>query len=129
MKRIIALIVMITYMASAIEFSYALHYCGGHFKRVCFTSNTEKGCCEKNEHKTHCCKDKIVKAKFKDNHSASAKAILGKVAFAKIAILHPHLTLPKFKFFSGYPEFVSNDPSPPTLSEISIYLMNCVLRI
>ena len=129
MKRLIALMVLMTYMASAIGFTFSFHYCGGHYKGICFTSDTERGCCGKNEHKTNCCEDKVIKAKFKDDHSSSVKATLGKVAFEKAALLHTYLVPLKIQDVGGYPEFVSNDPSPPHLNNVPIYLMNCVLRV
>lgn len=115
-------------MASAIGFTYSLHYCGGHYKGIFFTSDTEKGCCGKGKHKKNCCNDKVITAKFKSNHAASVKAILGKVFFECTAIQYPVITL-THNLADGYRTYISSDPSPPILSDIPIYLLNRDLRI
>ena len=128
MKKLIALIVMMTYMASAFGFSYSLHYCGGHFKKVCFTSDTEKGCCGNGKHKKNCCDDKVVTAKFKDNHTTFAKAVLSKVFFEHSAIHCPFISSGNY-VVEGYRTSISNDPSPPGSSNFPLYLLNRVIRI
>lgn len=128
MKRIVALVLIVTYMASAIGFSYSLHYCGGHYKYVCFTSDTEKGCCGKNEHKSNCCKDKVIKAKFKSNHNPVAKAVLGKVFFECTTVHQLAISSSNYAA-DGYRTYISSDPSPPGSSDCPIYLLNRVLRI
>lgn len=128
MKRFLSLIIMITYMASAIGLTFSFHYCGGHYKGFYLTADTEKDCCGKNEHKTRCCHDKVVKAKFKEDHSYSVKTILSKVLFADAIVF-------KSPVFSVQPfpqlreSFVSNDASPPRSRGVPIYLLNRVFRI
>jgi hypothetical protein len=127
MKKLLAVLIMVTYMASAIGFTYSLHYCGGHFKGVCFTSDTEKGCCGKGKHKENCCKNKVVSAKFKGGHAPSAKALLSKVFFVQAILVHAELPVNN-NVYAGFPAYVSSDPSPPFSSSVAIYLLDCVLR-
>lgn len=68
MKKLLSVVVLVCYMASAIGVSYALHYCGSHFKEVCFTADTEKDCCGSHE-KPGCCHDDVIKVKIKDSHA------------------------------------------------------------
>ncbi len=119
---------MAIYMASAVGFSFSFHYCGGHYKGICFTSDTEKGCCGKNEHKTNCCEDKVVKAKFKDDHSSSAKAILAKIFSPQAIQQYPALFNHKVIYVAQL-TYVANDSSPPFTPSTPLYLMNRVLRI
>jgi hypothetical protein len=128
MKKLIAICLMVTYMASAIGFSYSLHYCGGHFKGVCFTSDTEKGCCGEGNHKKNCCNDKVVSAKFKGSHTPSVKALLSKVFFVQAILVHAELPVNN-NVYAGFPVYVSSDPSPPFSSPVPIYLLNRVLRV
>lgn len=127
-KKLLTVVLMITYMAGAVGFTFSLHYCGGHYKSTCFTSDTEKGCCGKNEHKTNCCKDKTFKAKFKDNHSSSAKAVVAKVFFTDAIIHQPVLTAQAISY-ADCDTYVANDSSPPFVRGVPIYLMNRVFRI
>lgn len=114
-------------MACAVGFTFSFHYCGGHFRYICFTSDTEEGCCGENEHKTNCCEDKVVSAKVKD-HTAFAKMLLPKVFLAD-AILPSHPLNRPVICHTGYRSYVANDSSPPIVSDVPIYLMNRVLRI
>ncbi len=128
MKKVIAFFVMLVYMAGAIGLTFSFHYCGGHFKNICFTSDTEKGCCGKGEHKKNCCEDKVVSAKFKSDHSSSAKTILSKV-FSPQALLNYHPVFQQIITHENYQTYVANDSSPPIVNSVPIYLMNRVLRV
>ena len=70
MKRLLSVIVLVCYMVSAIGLSCSLHYCGKHFREICFTDDTEKNCCGKHE-QPGCCHDDVIKVKVSDNHAPS----------------------------------------------------------
>lgn len=55
-------------MASAIGVTCSLHYCGTHFRELCFTADTEKNCCGEFE-KPGCCHDDVIKVKVSDSHA------------------------------------------------------------
>lgn len=128
MKKLVTVFMMFLYMASAMGFSFSLHYCGGHYKQLCFTSDTEEGCCGESEHKSNCCEDKVISAKYKDDHTAYAKIILPKMFFADAAPVYPSITLSGISY-NTHDGYVANDSSPPIVSDVPIYLMNRVLRI
>lgn len=128
MKKLFAIFLMVTYMAGAIGFSYSLHYCGGHFRHVSFSSDTEKGCCGHGKHKKNCCKDKVVKAKNSDDQSFKVKTTVGKVFF--FHVYKPTNCELVQRTFCECTNFVeSSDSSPPFVRSIPIYLQNRVLRI
>jgi hypothetical protein len=127
MKKLVTLILMTTYMACSIGFTFSFHYCGDDFRYVCFTSDTEDGCCGESEHKTNCCEDKVVTANVKD-HTALAKMVLPKVFFAD-GIQPSNPFSYAVSCYSGHRCGVSNNSSPPLASDVPIYLMNRVLRI
>ena len=128
LNKFLTVVLMITYMAGAIGFTFSFHYCGGHYKGICFTSDTEKGCCKKNEHKTHCCKDKVFKAKFTGDHSSSAKAVIAKAFFLQATMPEP-IAIAEQETREFADTYVANDSSPPFVRGVPLYLMNRVLRI
>jgi hypothetical protein len=128
MKKLLTLVLMITYLASAIEFSFSFHYCGGSFKEICFTSDTEKNCCGTKEKSAGCCSDKVVKAKFKDDQTVFAKSVSSKVLVVH-GVLPPAIPSLACNISQGYPIYISSDPSPPVTRTIPIYLKNRVFRI
>lgn len=127
MKRFITLVLLIAYSASAIGLSFSLHYCGGHLKNICFTSDTEKNCCGKNEHKSHCCKDKHFSAKFKDDHSRSVYTVLIEMAAAvPVTVVHQQRSLcyAETAYSTSFPTINS-----PPWRNVPVYLLNCTFRI
>lgn len=128
MKRLISLLILVTYMASAIGFSFSLHYCGGHFKSVCFTKDTEKDCCGKSEHKTNCCHDKVITAKVKDDHSSSVFSFSPKIFIAD-AVIGPRFVANVISTHSAHDRLSFTDSSPPKVPGIPVFLKNRVLRI
>lgn len=127
MKKLVTIILMMTYMACAIGFTFSFHYCGGHYKYVCFTADTEEDCCGENEHKTNCCDDKVVSAKVKD-HTAFAKMLLAKVFFVHDLQPSPQYSY-KVAYHTGYRYYWASNSSPPIVTDVPIYLLNRVLRI
>ncbi len=130
MKKLIALVLMVTYMACAIGFTFSFHYCGGKFMEICFTSDTDKNCCGTKEKAGGCCEDKVVSAKHKDNHAPSAKALIAKVFFLDF------IALPSFAFKAekirgeDFSTYIAKDLPPPLIvSKIPLYLLIRVLKI
>ena len=119
---------MLTYMASAIGFTFSLHYCGGSFKEVCFTSDTEKNCCGTKEKAGGCCSDKVVKIKCKDSHSPAAHSVLPDLNYYISPVTQFVCTVVK-RTAKGYQTFVFNDTSPPPVRGVPIYLKNRVFRV
>jgi hypothetical protein len=127
MRRLLVLTLLIAYMASVVGFSFSFHYCGKHFRYITFSHDTEKGCCGKNERKSKCCSDKIVKAKIKDDCTQPAKAVFGKIMLHGVIHFRPR---PQQKIcYDVRHYFVANDSSPPFDRSTPIYLANRVIRI
>lgn len=129
MKRFVTSVLMIIYMAGAIGFSFSFHYCGGTYHGICFTEDTEADCCGSEMENDGCCEDKIVSAKFDDNHAPAycdfvpkvfSEAVIASVFFQPDHAIHE----------IAHPVFVTNKgPSPPAHQSVPIYLTNRVLRI
>lgn len=114
-------------MVNAIGISFSMHYCGGSFRQICFTADTEKNCCGEGE-KSGCCKDHFVKAKFKDNHTPEAFILAFKTICEAIV---PQQYTNTHKSFLVYQDetHIAHGPSPPLLQTIPIYLLVRNLRI
>ncbi len=128
MKKLFTLFMMVSYMASAIGLTFSLHYCGGSYKEICFTSDTEKNCCGTKEKSRGCCEDKVIKAKIKDDHSSSSKAFFSKIVFEQAVVLW-QVYFGEHSNYNGNYVFIANDSSPPLVPPLPIYLLNRVLRI
>lgn len=117
-------------MAAAIGFSFSFHYCGGEYHSICFTGDAEKDCCgEMEKGNEGCCEDKIVSAKYKDDHTPSAVTI---VISSIISILPPragyHIFTSEIFSTSVVPNY-NKGPAPPLITGIPLYLLLRVLRI
>ncbi len=129
MKKLLSIWIMIAYMASAIGFSCSLHYCGGKFKEVCFTADTEKNCCGSMEKSAGCCSDKVIKAQIKDNHTAGAKTILAKAFFFIVPAKYSYI-YSRYIPIESFEELTLKGPAPPLLPQsVPIYLKNRVIRV
>lgn len=130
MKRFVTFLLMVLYMAAAVGFSFSLHYCGGEYEGVHFTADVEKNCCGESEHSDDCCQNKVVSAKYKDDHTPSAfKVVLTKTVDA-FAPLIGHTTTPYRALppaFATYHYY--KGPAPPLLGGIPLYLFIRVLRL
>lgn len=127
MKRLLTTLIMLCYMANAIGMSFSMHYCGGSFRQVCFTADTEKNCCGEGE-KSGCCKDHFVKAKFKDDHTPKAFTLALKIPAEAIAKQQFGYTPEPFLIYQEEVH-IAHGPSPPLLQEIPIYILVRNLRI
>jgi hypothetical protein len=68
----IAVLLSMLLLASNIGLAFNVHYCGGKIASVSLVSpknDFQKGCCEKAEKKSSCCKDKKVKLEKKTDNS------------------------------------------------------------
>ncbi len=118
-------------MASVIGVTFSLHYCGGTFKEICFTADTEKNCCGENEMEG-CCMDKVVHAKCKDSHTPGGHVFVQKIVADETPLLPayygsryccPAIKLPDNNHeLLGHPPPLINDKTP-------IYLRNRVIRV
>jgi len=118
-------------MAAAVGFSCSFHYCGGEYHGLCFTADTEKDCCGTTEDSDGCCEDKVVRAKYKDDHTPSAFKV---VVLSKILQIflptgsYPHASYRAFAGIRSSGHYYKG-PAPPLLRGIPLYLFIRVLRL
>lgn len=128
MKKLLLVLLMIVYGASAFGTTVHFHFCCGKLKSVNFSPATHKGCmAEGKEAMEDCCKDKAVKLELSgDQHSAKYVALS---AAAGTAVVAP---------FSGFtaqplqePLVVPHifAPPPPLLSAQPLFILHCLFRI
>lgn len=129
MKRVLASLLLIAYMANAINFTFSFHYCGGTYHSICFTSDTEADCCGSEEEDDGCCEDKVVSAKFKDNHTPAFKTSFSKIVFdpAPVVAYYPPAGLVISTVLIDH--VLHTGHSPPILGNLPVYLLNRVLRL
>jgi hypothetical protein len=130
MKRIIASILMIAYVAAATSFSFSFHYCGGELEDICFTADTEEGCCGTGEESRGCCEDKIVSAKYKDDHTPSVFEFTPIKILSDAALTYalPYVHSVVCLAASGQ-SVLNKGPSPPKLLGNKLFLLFSVFRI
>jgi len=129
MKRVLSSLLLIAYMASAINFTFAFHYCGGTYHSICFTSDTEADCCGSEEEDDGCCEDKVVSAKFKDNHTPAFKTSFSKIVFEPFFPATYFVVTGVLLKSALIDRIPHTGHSPPILREVPIYLLNRVLRL
>ena len=114
-------------MVNAIGMSFSMHYCGGSFRQICFTADTEKNCCGDGE-KSGCCEDHFVKAKIKDNHTVTGFTLAFKTLYDTAIIQQFTYTQEPYIAYQDDAN-IAHGPSPPLLQSIPIYLLVRNLRI
>ena len=130
MKRIIASIVLIAYVAAATSFSFSFHYCGGELEDICFTADTEEGCCGSGEESRGWCEDKIVSAKYKDDHTPSIFEFAPFKVLSEVALSYALPFIPSvFHLAASGTSVLNKGPSPPKLIGNKLFLLFSVFRI
>ncbi len=114
-------------MVNAIGMSFSMHYCGGTFKQVCFTADTEKNCCGEGE-RSGCCHNQVVSAKIKDAHSPADLSFSLKSVYESIEV-KPYALIIQTAIPEKGTYYIAHGPSPPLLHKIPIYLLVRNLRI
>ena len=128
-KRILATVILVAYMAAAIGFSFSVHYCGGSLQGVYLHAGNETGCCDDEETTDDCCEDKVVSAKSNDDHTVQVSDLVLKPVLAAIL---PRTLRPVYG--SGIPVrpatvIALHGPAPPLIQGIPIFLLHRNLRI
>ncbi len=126
MKRLLTLILAITYFCISSGFVVSVHYCMGKVSKATIEIASAKSCvCGKKEMKG-CCKTESKFIKLSDNHQANT---------ANVSIISPYHIVPVFYTInntiiaSGNTKLAFNNHSPPIVSPQPIYILNCVFRI
>lgn len=121
---------MIAYVAAAISFSFSFHYCGGELEDICFTADTEEGCCGTGEDNRGCCEDKVISAKYKDDHTPSVFDFTPVKIISEAVLIHalPHLQSVVY-LGTSFSSVLNKGPSPPKLIGNKLFLLFSVFRI
>lgn len=68
-NRILGILILVVYMASAIGISFSFHYCGGEVAAVSVSEKQMPSCCDDEEESDGgCCQNKTISAKIDQKH-------------------------------------------------------------
>lgn len=132
MKKLLGLILALTYFASTSGATVYLHYCMGQIVEWNVTGSEQETCpnCGMDKSKTSekdCCKDEHKQLKNTNDHSISETAFQGMQLVAS-ALPVSFIETPAITFSSITEENPTSN-APPQSSGIAIYKRNCVFRI
>ena len=129
MKKLLAILIMFSYMLCASGLCFSFHYCGGSFKYITLTPDKEdKGCCGTKK-KDRCCKDKIVKFGQNDHHKVISKFSVLPPDFSK-ALFHAS----RYSTSSNHCKYLTVTvihlrPPPLQSGDPPLYILHSAFRI
>lgn len=127
MKNFLVAILAIVYLASSAGATVHTHYCMGKIYSVDLTK--AKDDCSKCGMKStnHCCNDELKTLKLCEPYNAVSNNInLSIPVFAIVDKIQDYIYSDTI---TAAPSFTTNNNSPPAVSAISPYILNCVFRI
>jgi hypothetical protein len=130
MKRLIAVVCLFCYVASAISLSFSVDYCNSEVKSISLYSAAETSCCCDNEINKECCESDQFSIQNTDEHRISALPDYAVKAFALPGLMPTFHT--GFHFVSFIREKKGSWPlhTPPLLAvQFSLYKLYSVFRI
>jgi hypothetical protein len=126
MKKVLAVIVVFTYLAVSSGIVVCLHYCMDRFDSAAIGTSSSDKCNKCGMHKDGgCCKDEVMVVKLQSSHLASQNIIGDFSVAADQAIQTEFLVTP----FRNYTIATPTIAHSPPLSEQDTYLTICVFRI
>ena len=126
MKKILAVIVVFTYLAISSGIVVCLHYCMDRFDSAAIGTSSSDECGKCGMHKDgNCCKDEVMVVKLQTTHLASPN-ILGDFSLATVQIINTEFLVAPFR---NYTIVTHSTTHSPPLSEQDTYLTNRVFRI
>src|SRR5688572_7812235 len=126
MKKLLAVIVVFTYLAVSSGIVICLHYCMDRFDSAAIGTNSSDKCGKCGMHKDgDCCKDEVMVVKLQTSHIASANILADFTLSAIQDIQTEFLNTP----FRNYTVITYSIAHSPPLSAQDTYLTNCVFRI
>ena len=129
MKKSLASITLLVYLAFSCGVVINYHYCMGHLNSVkIFGKKSDKcGTCGMHIGKKHkCCGDESVVIKVQDDQQISQTVHSLAVADAVATIPSEFIITP---FYNNDVSRHNQNHSPPLITEQDTYLQNCVFRI
>jgi hypothetical protein len=126
MKKLLAVIVVFTYLAVSSGIVVCLHYCMDRFDSANIGASSSDKCSKCGMHKDGgCCKDEVMVVKLQSSHLASSQ-ILVDFSLPAVQTINTEFLLAPFRNYTIATHSIAH--SPP-LSEQDTYLTNCVFRI
>lgn len=112
MKRILAILLGLTYVVTTSGLAVAKHYCAGKLESVRLTGAGHCGC-EKTGKDNSCCKDEVIVIKLSDEHTV-AKTAVPDLRMDVMFLPLTGLLLPEvIAQVDCYPSAWSDAPGPP----------------
>ncbi len=128
MKKLVLILLIITYSMSSFGVSSKEFYCCGKLKSVSLSLvNTGTAKCSKGGLEDGCCKLKFITLKVKDNHFASVHPEAP--VKHSVELLSYSTTYEPLVFTSQKVDVINGSHAPPLHKGIPIYISNCVFRI
>jgi len=126
MKRILLLLVLLSYFLVSSGFTVSLHYCMDRLDSAEIGSTNEKKCSKCGMHKDGgCCKDEVVMVKLQTNHLPST-VLISDFSMPALPAFESYFLLAPLQNFDA--SIISPESSPPP-DEGDVYLVNRVFRI
>jgi hypothetical protein len=127
MKKLLAILTLMTYFTVSTGFIVSLHYCMDELDSAQLGASSEKKCGKCGMEKDGgCCRDEVTMVKLETTHMAASAVQASFQAPAPQAIQTAFLSIP-FRNYS--PSLHAIAHSPPLVSEQDTYLDICVFRI
>lgn len=125
MKKILAILLLIPYLITAIGLNLSLHHCGGEITSVSFGIEHGSDCpCGSKEMKKDCCDDEHVNIKLNSEQQSSNSSGLQALTFVFIV---DNEIIRGFNFKSGSILFIKDFYSshhPPDFEQRAIFKLN-----
>jgi hypothetical protein len=124
-KKFLATILAIIYLATSADAAITIHYCMGKLYSVDLMQKDKCAKCgmKKSE---GCCKSKVKIVKIQDKQQMSGKTVSLSPA---LAIELPEYQFDQTKYHSFIPKPAAHSNSPPGYSIISLNILHSVFRI
>ena len=129
MKRVFAILLLVSYVLCTFNVSVIFHHCSGHLKYITLKENHKKNCCKKKVMPPGCCKDNQVKFKKSGND------FLGK----QVELSFQTIFIADLPALCGFPvnttivyklvEKTIHNNSPPDIWSPPLYILNEVFLI
>ncbi len=129
MKKALASITLICYLAVSSGVIVNFHYCMGRLDSVKFFAAESEFCgqCGMHINKAHkCCGDEIKVIKLQDDQQAAQVIYSLKIPSSEIIVPSDFIVA---SFYKANNSLSQSDHSPPLITEQDTYLQNCVFRI
>ncbi len=125
MKKLLATILAVVYLATSSGAVINAHYCMGKMYSVDFSTNNKCSKCGM-KHEKGCCESKAKILQAQDVHQLAGTAISFQPYYA---VITPAYNIYSATFPLLAPAFTAHNNSPPGALSKSLYILYCVFRL